>query len=107
MPVDALAEMLAAKYDLIYQRDALGEQVEQDPNPNEGFAKDPSETILLDLGHLHYFTFRQVEILYRLAGFQPERRLGIGKPFGRLRTLWPSLLSGQVCVSGTFQGKMP
>jgi len=32
MPVDALAEMLAAKYDLIYQRDALGEQVEQDPN---------------------------------------------------------------------------
>jgi SAM-dependent methyltransferase len=75
--------------------------------PNEGFAEDPSETILLDLGHLHYFTFRQVEILYRLAGFRPERRLGIGKSFGRLRNLWPTLLSGQVCVSGTFQGKRP
>jgi hypothetical protein len=68
---------------------------------------DTAETILLDLGHLHYFTFRQVEILYRLAGFRPERRLGIGKPFGRLRNLWPTLLNGQVCVSGTFQGKRP
>jgi SAM-dependent methyltransferase len=75
--------------------------------PNEGFAEDPTETILLDLGHVHYLTFRQVEILYRLAGFRPERRLGIGRSFGRLRNLWPTLLSGQVCVSGTFQGKMP
>jgi SAM-dependent methyltransferase len=75
--------------------------------PNEGFAEDPSETILLDLGHLHYFTFRQVEILYCLAGFRLECRLGIGKSFGRLRNLWPTLLSGQVCVSGTFQGKRP
>ncbi len=75
--------------------------------PNEGFAEDPAQTVLLDLGHLHYFTFRQVEILYRLAGFRPERRLAIGKPFGRLRNLWPTLLSGQVCVSGTFQGKKP
>ncbi len=32
MLVDTLAEMLAAKYNLIYQRDALGEQGEQDPN---------------------------------------------------------------------------
>lgn len=72
--------------------------------PNEGFAEDPTQTILLDLGHLHYFTFRQVEILYRLAGFRPERRLAIGKPLGRLRNLWPTLLSGQVCISGTFQG---
>jgi SAM-dependent methyltransferase len=72
--------------------------------PNEGFAEDPTQTILFDLGHLHYFTFRQVEILYRIAGFRPERRLGIGKPFGPLRNLWPTLLSGLICVSGTFQG---
>ena len=72
--------------------------------PNEGFTLDPTQTILLDLGHLHYFTFRQVEILYRLAGFRPERRLGVGKPLGRLRNLWPTLFSGQVCVSGTYQG---
>jgi hypothetical protein len=75
--------------------------------PNEGFAKDPTQTILLDLGHLHYFTFRQVEILYRLAGFRPEQRLGIEKPFGRLRNAWPTLFSGQVCISVTFQGTQP
>jgi hypothetical protein len=72
--------------------------------PNEGFAEDPRETILLDLGHLHYFTFRQVEILYRLAGFRPERRLGVGKRFNRLRNWSPTLLSGQVAVSGIYTG---
>jgi 2-polyprenyl-3-methyl-5-hydroxy-6-metoxy-1,4-benzoquinol methylase len=73
--------------------------------PNEGFASDPSETILLDAGHLHYFTFRQVEILYRIAGFRPERRLGVGRPLSRLRNRWPTLLSGLVCVSGVFGGE--
>jgi 2-polyprenyl-3-methyl-5-hydroxy-6-metoxy-1,4-benzoquinol methylase len=72
--------------------------------PNEGFAHDPGQTAMFDAGHLHYFTFRQVEILYRLAGFEPEKRLGVGTRFNRLRNIWPSLLSGLVCVSGTFQG---
>ena len=72
--------------------------------PDEGFANDPSQTVLHDAGHLHYFTFRQVEILYRLAGFHPERRLGIASRLSRLRNYWPTLLSTSVCVSGIFQG---
>lgn len=71
---------------------------------NEGFTIDPSQTVLHDGGHLHYFTFRQVELLYTLAGFQPELRLGIGSRLSRLRNYWATLLSGAVCVSGTFQG---
>lgn len=72
--------------------------------PNEGFARDPRQTPLLDAGHVHYFTFRQVEILYEIAGFKPEIRLGVGSRFARLRNWWPTLLSGLVCVSGTFLG---
>lgn len=70
---------------------------------NEGFLADPEQTVLLDAGHLHYFTFRQVEILYHIAGFWPERRLGVGARFSRLRNWWPTLLSGLVCISGTFR----
>lgn len=73
--------------------------------PNEGFYINPHQTVLHDGGHLHYFTFRQVEILYRLGGFRPERRLGFASRFSRLRNYWPTLLSGSVCVSGTFQGR--
>lgn len=72
--------------------------------PNEGFADDLAQTTMFDAGHLHYFTFRQVENLYRLAGFRPEQRLGLERRFSRLRNLWPTLLSGLVCVSGTFRG---
>jgi 2-polyprenyl-3-methyl-5-hydroxy-6-metoxy-1,4-benzoquinol methylase len=72
--------------------------------PNEGFTLDPSQTLLFDAGHLHYFTFRQVETLYRLACFRPERRLGIASRFSCLRNYWPALLSSSVCISGTFQG---
>lgn len=72
--------------------------------PNEGFAHDPRQTPLLDAGHVHYFTFRQVEILYEIAGFKPEIRLGVGRRFAPLRNWWPTLLSGLVCISGTFQG---
>ncbi len=72
--------------------------------PNEGFSPIPEQTLMLDAGHLHYFTFRQVEILYRIAGFEPQRRLGIGARWGRLRNRWPTLLSGQVCVSGDYRG---
>ena len=71
--------------------------------PNEGFMQDPHLTPMLDAGHVHYFTFRQVEILYEIAGFKPEVRLGVGMRFSRLRNWWPTLLSGLVCVSGTFQ----
>lgn len=70
---------------------------------NEGFADDPRQTVLHDGGHLHYFTFRQVELLYQLAGFRPEQRLGIASRFSRLRNYWPTLLSSLVCISGTFQ----
>lgn len=72
--------------------------------PNEGFAPNPLETPMLDAGHVHYFTFRQVEILYGIGGFQPEQRLGVGRNFIWLRNWWPTLLSGLVCVSGTFRG---
>jgi 2-polyprenyl-3-methyl-5-hydroxy-6-metoxy-1,4-benzoquinol methylase len=72
--------------------------------PNAGFADEPHQTVLHDAGHLHYFTFRQVKILYQLAGFRLEQRLGIARRFSRSRNLWPSLLSSSVCVSGTFQG---
>ncbi len=74
--------------------------------PNEGFLPNPAETPMLDGGHLHYFTFRQVEILYQIAGFRPDLRLGIGSRFIRLRNWWPTLLSGLICVSGTYvEGK--
>lgn len=72
--------------------------------PNEGFLANPAETPMLDGGHLHYFTFRQVEMLYQIAGFRPDLRLGIGSRFTRLRNWWPTLLSGLVCVSGTYTG---
>ncbi len=72
---------------------------------NEGFTDDPAKTILRDGGHLHYFTFRQVEILYQIAGFKPEQRMGIGGRLSRFRNYWPTLLSGAVCVSGVFQGE--
>lgn len=72
--------------------------------PNEGFARDPRQTPMLDAGHVHYFTFRQVEILYEIAGFKPEQRLGVGDNFTWLRNQWPTLLSGLICISGTFVG---
>jgi cyclopropane fatty-acyl-phospholipid synthase-like methyltransferase len=71
---------------------------------NRGFKHDLHQTVLFDAGHLHYFTFRQVEMLYRLAGFRSERRLGIASRWSRLRNYWPTLLSSSVCVSGTFRG---
>jgi SAM-dependent methyltransferase len=71
---------------------------------NAGFAANPGDTVLLDGGHLHYFSFQQVEMLYEMAGFRPTRRLGFGGRLSRLRNVWPTLLSGAVCVSGIYQG---
>ncbi|GIV80633.1 MAG: hypothetical protein KatS3mg050_5027 [Litorilinea sp.] len=71
---------------------------------NHGFREKPHETELLDGGHLHYFTYRQLEILYQVAGFHPRRRLGIGRRLSRLRNLWPTLLSGEVCLVGEYVG---
>jgi SAM-dependent methyltransferase len=70
---------------------------------NEGFTADPAQTVLLDGGHFHYFTFRQLELLYRIAGFEPEARLGFGSRLSRLRNRWPTLLSGAVCIAGTYR----
>ncbi len=70
---------------------------------NNGFLPDAQKTVLLDGGHLHYFTFRQVEMLYEIAGFRPQRRLGFGSRLSRLRDVWPTLLSGAVCISGAYQ----
>jgi len=72
--------------------------------PNYGFYANLQQTILFDGGHLHYFSFRQVEMLYRLAGFRPQQRLGFAARFSRWRRLWPTLLSSSVCISGTYQG---
>jgi cyclopropane fatty-acyl-phospholipid synthase-like methyltransferase len=73
--------------------------------PNEGFYAKAEDTVLFDGGHLHYFTYRQVEILYRLAGFRVEKRMGFGTRLSRLRNVWPSLLSGVVCLSGIYEGR--
>ena len=70
---------------------------------NEGFTADPAQTVLLDGGHFHYFTFHQLELLYRVAGFEPELRLGFGSRLSRLRNRWPTLLSGAVCVAGIYR----
>ncbi len=71
--------------------------------PKEGFRTDPAQTLLLDGGHLHYFSFRQMEQLYRIAGFRPEKRLGFGSRLGRWSNLLPTLFSSSVCVSGTYE----
>ena len=71
---------------------------------DEGFDANPRRTILHNGGHLHYLGFHQVEMLYWLGGFRPERRLGFSNRLGRLSDYWPTLLSSSVCVSGTFQG---
>lgn len=56
--------------------------------PNEGLGSD----ILFDGGHLHYFTFRSLELLLRKAGFHILQRVGYGR-FGHLHRLWPGLTS--------------
>ena len=73
---------------------------------NEGFLADrPADTILRDGGHLHYITFRQLELLYKNTHFRPEKRIGIGNRFSKIRNLWPTLFSGAVCISGTYEGE--
>ena len=41
---------------------------------NEGFLADhPERTSLRDGGHLHYITFRQLELLYQMSGFRRKK----------------------------------
>jgi SAM-dependent methyltransferase len=54
---------------------------------------------LFDGGHLHYFTYRSVEELYRRFSIRPVRRIGFGR-FGRLHHIRPTILSGSVAVVG-------
>lgn len=63
--------------------------------PNEGLGSD----VLFDGGHLHYFTFRSLEMLLEKSGFEMTKRRGFGR-LGLLHTLYPPLLSGgvQVCA---------
>jgi len=59
--------------------------------PNEGLGSD----ILFDGGHLHYFTFRSLNMLLERAGFEIEQKIGFGK-FGRIHNIYPSILSGGI-----------
>jgi len=59
--------------------------------PNEGIGDD----VLFDGGHLHYFTFRSLQIALQKAGFATLRKIGYGR-FGYLHQTWPALLSGGV-----------
>jgi SAM-dependent methyltransferase len=63
---------------------------------NEGLGSD----VLFDGGHLHYFTFRSLRLLLVRAGFRSVRQSGFGK-FGRIHSIWPSLLSGSVQLVAT------
>lgn len=64
----------------------------------EGFDVRPGE--MYDGGHLHYFTIGTLKTLYRRHGIRPVRTVGFGRRLGRLRNLWPSLLSGSAFVVG-------
>jgi len=64
----------------------------------EGFRVRPGE--MYDGGHLHYFTCGSLKRLYRHFGLQVVRTVGFGRVLGRLRNLWPSLLSGSALVVG-------
>ncbi|HUT09662.1 MAG TPA: class I SAM-dependent methyltransferase [Thermoguttaceae bacterium] len=64
----------------------------------EGFGVRPGE--MYDGGHLHYFTCSSLKRLYRQFGFQVVRTVGFGRVLGRLRSLWPSLLSGSALLVG-------
>jgi len=67
---------------------------------SEGFARPSGNTVLLDGGHLHYFTFSSLSELLRIGGFEVIEYYGFGRVAPRLRHVWPSLLSGNVLVSG-------
>lgn len=63
---------------------------------DEGF--EVAEGEMFDGGHVHYFTFRAVERLHREHGFDADvARFGFGR-FGRLHSVWPTLMSGGVAV---------
>jgi SAM-dependent methyltransferase len=60
---------------------------------NEGLGGD----ILFDSGHLHYFTFRSLQLLLKRYGFEIQCCMGYGI-FGRIHNLYPALMSGGVQV---------
>jgi SAM-dependent methyltransferase len=63
---------------------------------NEGLATYQGRaTDLYDEGHLHYFTYRSLEVILRRAGLAPVARYGYP---GRLARRWPTLWSTDVCV---------
>ena len=56
--------------------------------PNEGLGSD----ILFDGGHLHYFTYRSLRLVFERAGFKCVKKIGFGQ-LGRLHDVYPELLS--------------
>ena len=70
---------------------------------NEGFRADAADTEMIDGGHLHYFTFRKLRLLYKTHRIRVDRAIGFGRRLSRLRHVRPSLLSGAVCLAGTFE----
>jgi len=60
---------------------------------NEGLGSD----ILFDGGHLHYFSFRSLRLLFQRAGFLVEGAIGYGK-LGRIHNIHAPLLSGGVQI---------
>lgn len=54
-------------------------------------------------GHCHYFTFRSLALNLQKFGFEVVRRLGYGR-LGKVHDLWPSLLSGGICMVARRKG---
>jgi hypothetical protein len=66
---------------------------------DEGFGVR-TENELLDGGHVHYFTFRMLEKLFKRYGFSHVKRHGVGR-LGRFHDVSPPLLSACCLIIAT------
>ena len=66
----------------------LGGRFPSTSQPNEGIG----DNVLFDGGHLHYFTYRSLNIVLERAGFRMLKRVGFGK-LGWIHNIYPPLLS--------------
>jgi SAM-dependent methyltransferase len=69
----------------------LGGRFPSTSAPNEGFGED-GRPLMIDGGHLHYFTYRMLDNLCAATGFNEVRHFGFGR-LGRIADIYPELLS--------------